>query len=269
MLIQAGVTIHDARTRRGWTLAGLAQRAGVSVASAHAAENGVPVSLDTLLRLATPLGLKPQLSFTDGRAQRPPRDADPIHAAMAELEARHFRAAGFTIAVDESYQHYQFAGRADLVAWDLERRALLHCENRTLFPNVREIAGAWNAKRAYLASALAERLDLRGGWLSATHAMVALWSSEVLHVLRLRTETFRAVCPDTPDAFAAWWSGTPPARGTNSTFVLLDPLAHGRQRQWVALDAAVSARPRLSTYREAAVLCAARVWHSDPPLASC
>lgn len=200
---------------------------------------------------ATPLGLKPQLSFTDGRA-RALHDADPVHAAMAELEAGHLRAAGFTIAVDEPYQHYQFAGRADLVAWDLERRALLHCENRTLFPNMQETAGAWNAKRAYLASALAERLDLRAGWLSVTHAMVALWSSEVLHVLRLRSETFRALCPDTPDAFAAWWSDTPPARGMNSTFVLLDPLAHGRQRQWVALAAALSVRPRVSSYREAA-----------------
>ncbi|MBA2255354.1 MAG: hypothetical protein H0W07_09595 [Chloroflexi bacterium] len=74
---------------------------------------------------------------------------------MGELEARHLREAGFAIAVDEPYQHYQFAGRADLLAWDVEQRALLHCENRTLFPDMQGTAGAWNAKRAYLARVIA------------------------------------------------------------------------------------------------------------------
>src|SRR3972149_745963 len=34
------------------------------------------------------------------------------------------------------YQHYQCAGRAGLLAWERERRSLLHVENRTRFPNL-------------------------------------------------------------------------------------------------------------------------------------
>src|SRR3972149_4656225 len=62
-----------------------------------------------------------------------------------------------------------------------------------------------------------------GGWRSETHVIAALWSSEVLHSLRLRTASFEAVCPDPPNAFAAWWSGEPPAQSRASCLVVLDP----------------------------------------------
>ncbi|HEX5828719.1 MAG TPA: hypothetical protein VFY23_14425 [Candidatus Limnocylindrales bacterium] len=61
---------------------------------------------------------------------------DLVHAAMGELEARALQRPGRTIAIGEPYQHYQFAGRADLLAWDAED--LLHIENRTRFPNLQE-----------------------------------------------------------------------------------------------------------------------------------
>ena len=114
---------------------------------------------------------------------------------MGEFEVRLLAAHGFHVAVDEPYQHYQFAGRADVVAWDLESLALLHLENRTAFPNVQESLGSYNAKRAYLARELATRLGIPG-FRSETHAMVCLWSSDVLHALRLHAATFRATCPD-------------------------------------------------------------------------
>lgn len=99
---------------------------------------------------------------------------------------------------------------------------------------------------------IAERLDIRGGWASVTHAIVALWSSEVLHSVRLRPATFRALCPHPIDVFTAWWSGAPSAAGSASTFVLLDPVARPRGRRLVDLDAALRVEPRYRGYAEVA-----------------
>ena len=160
---------------------------------------------------------------------------------MGEFEAGHLVPYGFIVGIDEPYQHYQFAGRGDVVAWDLAARALLHIENRTRFPDLQETAGTFNAKRAYLGAALAQRLGIRG-WSSETHVIAALWSAEVLHALRLRPASFRSLCPDPADAFAAWWAGKPPIRGATSSLVVLDPLATGRQELYVGLDRALASR---------------------------
>ena len=179
------------------------------------------------------------------------RLADPVHSPMGELEAGHMRGLAVRVALDEPYQHFQFAGRADLVAWDISMRALLHIENRTRFPDIQEMAGAFNAKRAYLGRVLADRLGIRG-WESETHVLVAVWSAEVLHSLRKRTESFRAICPDAPGSFVDWWAGMPPPTGKASTFVVLDPLAAGRQRLFVGLEEALTTRPRHRGYADIA-----------------
>jgi hypothetical protein len=175
---------------------------------------------------------------------------------MGEFEAARLRLRGFPVGIDEPYQHYQFAGRADVTAWDAARRALLHVENRTRFPDFQEMAGSYNAKRAYLGAALAERAGV-GRWASETHVIAALWSSEVLHALRIRTESFRSVCPDPPDRFAAWLAGEPPRAGVSSSLVIIDPLASGRQRVFVGLDEALIARPRFRGYADIARLLGA------------
>jgi transcriptional regulator with XRE-family HTH domain len=248
-----GLKIRDARQAKRWSVGELARRAGVSVAVAYRAEAGNPTSLEALTRLATSLGLRLELEVVDPRRrERPPRQADIVHSGMGELEAAHLRRLGYRVGLDEPYQHYQFAGRADLLAWHAERRILLHIENRTRFPDFQEMAGAYNAKRAYLGAALVERLGLRGGWRSETHVIAALWSSEVLRTLRLRTESFRALCPNQADALAAWWSGNPPPAGTSSCLIVLDPSARGRQRPWLGLEDALAARPRHRGYADAA-----------------
>jgi hypothetical protein len=171
---------------------------------------------------------------------------------MGEVEIVHLRRLGYGVGVDEPHQHYQFAGRADVVAWDLERGALLHIENRTRFPDIQAVAGTFNAKRNHLGASVAARLGLRG-FRSETHAIVALWSSEVLHALRLRPATFRALCPDSRVTFDAWWGGEPPTAGRTSSLMLLDPSAAGRQRRFVSLDEALDGvRPRVRDYPEAA-----------------
>jgi hypothetical protein len=220
---------------------------------AYEVEAGRPTSLEALARLTQALGLRIEVQLVDPRQRREVKSlsADPVHSAMGEFEARHFRAIGLAVGIDEPYQHYQFAGRADLVAWDLRARALLHIENRTRFPDLQETAGTYNAKRAYLAAAIGERLGIRR-WASQTHAIAGLWSSEVLHVLRLRLETFRALCPDHTTAFDGWWAGTPPREGNASVLVVLDPFAGRRQRAFVGLDEAVLVRPRIRGYADGA-----------------
>ena len=256
-----GLQVTDARRDRGWTVRELAERAGLSPDMVYRVEACRPASSETYARLAISLGRRLTMQLVDPRRradQRRDLSGDPVHSAMGELEAAHLRRLLFPVGLDEPYQHYQFAGRADVVAWDLERAALLHIENRTRFPHFQEMAGAFNAKRAYLGESLGSRLGVRR-WHSETHVIAALWSSEVLHALRLRPDSFRAVCPDQMDAFRQWWSGEPPRTGVTSTLVVLDPVAHGRQRLFVGLKEALRARPRHRGYADAASRLAANI----------
>jgi transcriptional regulator with XRE-family HTH domain len=249
-----GQHLRDARAERRWTIAELAGRAGVSAGMVHRVESGLSASSETAVRLVTALGLRLDFEVSDPRRRsRTLTDlsVDAVHSVMGEFEAAHLRRPAVGLGIDEPYQHYQFAGRADLAAWSLESAALLHVENRTRFPDLQGAAGAFNAKRAYLADAIGARLGVRR-WASQTHVMAVLWSAEVLHVLRLRRETFRALCPDPPDAFAAWWSGESVPPGARSELVVIDPLATARQRPYVGLDDALTARPRYRSYAEAA-----------------
>lgn len=131
---ELGAAVLGERTRRGWTLRQLADRAGLSATAVQRVETGRPAALETYARIATALGLRPEFTLVDprhrDRRDRPLREEDPVHAAMGEVEARHLRGLGFDLSLDEPFQHYQFAGRGDLVAWSVERRALLHLENR-------------------------------------------------------------------------------------------------------------------------------------------
>jgi transcriptional regulator with XRE-family HTH domain len=262
LVVVLGGQLRDERTRRHLTVTELAERAHVSKAAASAAENGDRASLDMLAALAGALGLSLEMDLVDRRQKDRMLGAlkaeDPVHAAMGELEAARLRGLRHPVGMDVPYQHYQFSGRADVVAWSVEHRALLHLENRTRFPNYQEAIGSFGAKRAYLASEFAKRNGLRP-FASETHVMVCLWSSEMLHALRLRAETFRSVCGDPADDFSAWWSGSPPPKGKTSSLVVLDPLATGRERRWIDLESALtSARPRIDGYASAASLLEAR-----------
>ncbi|HEY8870251.1 MAG TPA: hypothetical protein VIM30_12795 [Candidatus Limnocylindrales bacterium] len=171
---------------------------------------------------------------------------------MGELEVARLSAFKHEVRVDEPYQHFQFAGRADVVAIDRARRALLHIENRTRFPNIGEAAGSFNQKREYLANRLAERIGI-DGFRSETHAMIVLWSAEALHSVRIRLETFRALCPDPIDVFSAWWDGQDPPSGRHRTMVVFDPAADvGKHRRFIDIETARTADPRYRCYADAA-----------------
>ena len=248
-----GQEARGERLRRGVTQTVLAGKAGLSTSEVHKLESGKVCGLETYIRVGFALGLDPAFSYLPPARLGTPRDADPVHAAMGEIEASHFQKLGLEVRLDEPYQHYQFAGRADLAAIDREARALLHLENRTRFPDTQGFLGSWNAKRAYLADDLARRLDIRGGWRSIDHVVVALWSSEVLHSLRLRTETFRSVCPDAPESFQSWWTATPVEPGTRTSMVVFDPLAGRRssRRRWIGLAEVRSVDARYRGYADA------------------
>jgi transcriptional regulator with XRE-family HTH domain len=257
MAALAGADVRDERLRRGMSLRDEATRAGVSAAAVQKLESGAHVSLETYARIATALDLRPELHAMDPRKRlgTPARDQDFVHAAMGELEATRLRSFGFGMAMDEPYQHYQFAGRADLVAWDVERSALLHVENRTRFPDIQSAFGSYAGKRAYLADVLARRMGEPGHrWASETHVMIALWSAEVLHALRIRTESFRAACPDPPDDAIGWWNGAVPSRrGRTCSLLILDPAPNLTDaRRFASLSDLDRIRPRYRGYADAA-----------------
>jgi transcriptional regulator with XRE-family HTH domain len=247
-----GTVLLNERRRRRWTARDLAARARVSRATVTNVEAGRRASLDVYARLAEALRLPLEIRVDDQRHRRLPSGTDLVHAAMGEIEARWLHELGYEVAIDHPYQHYQFAGRADVLAWTLEPHALLHIENRTRFPDLQEAAGSYNAKRQYLAKVVAGQLGI-AHFASETHVLVGLWSAEVIHSIRLRSATFHALGPDSRERLDAWLRGDPPAAGTSSSVVLLDPFASGRQAPMVGLeDVLAGARPRVRGYPEAA-----------------
>jgi transcriptional regulator with XRE-family HTH domain len=253
LALDLGREVRRERLRRGWSLGTLATRADLSEATAHRIEAGEPSAIDTYACLAVALGLDPAFSLHRERPSGRTPEVDPVHAAMGEAEATHLRARGFEVLIDEPYQHYQFAGRADVAGVNRAERALLHLENRTRFPDIQAAAGSYNAKRAYLAPQLAERLDIRGGFRRVTHVLVVLWSAEALHTLRLREATLRSICADPPDDFGAWWDGRIPSEPRQSSaLVIFDPLPGQRstRRRWVGLDDLRSVDPRYRGYAD-------------------
>ena len=120
---------------------------------------------------------------------------------------------------------------------------------------MQEALGSYAAKRQYPPGVLAQRLGIGArGWTSVTHAIVALWSAEVLQVLRLRHATFASACPDPATQLLAWWSGdledVEPT--VTSALVVLDPAATRPRSQLLPMERAMAARPRYRDYAEAA-----------------
>lgn len=258
-----GVALYEERIRRRMTLRDVAERARVSVSVVHDVEQGRSASLDSWLRIGGAFGARFDVSVTDprGRPLGPRMESDGqdlVHAAMCDALARRLQRSGFDVALDEPYQHFQFAGRADVLAWDAAARHLLHVECRTRFPNLQAALGSYGAKRAYLPRSFAARAGVTGRWRSVSHVMAVLWSSEAIHAIRLRQASFRATCPSSTEAFDSWLAGRPPALGESSALVLFDPVAGGRRRAFVGLDSLAGVRPRYRGYAEAATALDAR-----------
>ncbi|MFH0751029.1 MAG: helix-turn-helix domain-containing protein [Chloroflexota bacterium] len=247
-----GEQVRAARVRRRWTTGRLADQAGVSRTLVYLVERGEPTTMETYARLGGALGLPLEVSLEDPRTKaRPGRAEDPVHAAIVETLAARYAAQDRLVAVDEPFQHFQFAGRADVTAVDPAGPDLLHHEVKTALPNVGELAGAWNVKRQYLAPAVAQRHGFRHGFRSVTHVLTIAWTADCLHVLRIRGATFNSLGPDAPDAFARWWEGgRPDAPGITSTVVIVDPIDRPRAPTWASLGDHGADRPRHRGYAD-------------------
>jgi transcriptional regulator with XRE-family HTH domain len=248
-----GAQVCAARKRRRWSTQQVADRAGVSRALVYRVERGDQSTLETYVRLGAVLGLSLEAALEDPRTTaRPHRAEDPVHAAIVEMLAARHAGPGRLATADEPFQHYQFAGRADLAVIDPTGPDLLHHEVKTAIPNVGELAGSWNVKRQYLARVLAERHGIRGGFRSVTHVLTIAWTADCLRVLRLHAATFRTLGPDDPIGFTAWWEGGVPASpGSAASVVLLDPIQRPRAVPWIGIKALASVRPRHAGYAEA------------------
>ncbi|HEX7491746.1 MAG TPA: helix-turn-helix transcriptional regulator [Candidatus Limnocylindrales bacterium] len=257
--IGLGLQVAAERRRRHLTLRDLAEMAGLGRATVHDIESGREGSLGAYVRLAAALGLKTDFNLVDARRRESASASakDPVHASMGEAEVARFRPLGFRVGLDEPYQHYQFAGRADFVAWSPEPPVLLHIENKTALPDIQEAIGAFNAKRNYLGAELAARSGVER-WRSEAHVLAVLWSAEAMTALRSHRASFEAVCPDGPDGFERWWSGAPPASGMRKILILFDPVEGVRadRRRWVGLGELATVRPRFRGYAEAVAMVA-------------
>lgn len=247
-----GAQVRAARVRRRWTTKRLAHEAGVSRSLVYLVERGEPTTMETYARLGAALGLRFEVTLEDTRSKaRPGQAEDPVHSAIVETLAARYAAQGRDVAADEPFQHFQFAGRADVTAVDPAGPDLLHHEVKTAIPNVGELAGAWNVKRQYLARALADRHAIRGGFRSVTHVLTIAWTADCLHVLRLRGATIRSLGPDAPDAFTRWWDGARPvAAGITAAVVMFDPVERPRAPAWAPLDDLEALRPRHRGYAD-------------------
>jgi hypothetical protein len=132
-----------------------------------------------------------------------------------------------------------------VAAWPVERAALLHVENRTAFPNIQEVFGAFNAKREYLGRELAARAGVKR-WNSESHVMAALWSADVLRAIRQHRASFESLGPGGCGLFEAWWQGRPLPTGKRAGLIVFDPIAGSRRdrRRWAGLADPAGVRPR-------------------------
>lgn len=253
--VSLGEAVRTERRRRHVSIRELAALSGLGKSTIQEIESGDSGSVESYVRLAHALGLRPEFDLVDLRRRDgyAARQVDLVHAALVEAQAEHFRRLGFNVRLDEPYQHYQFAGRADLVAWSRDAAALLHIEDKTELNDVQDAFGSFNAKRAYLGAELAARLGI-GRWRSETHVVCALWSADVMRSIKHHRASFEAVCPDSLDAFEAWWSGRSPTTGKRSILLLFDPVEGRRsdRRRMVGLRELEGLRPRYRDYAEAA-----------------
>lgn len=254
LLVSIGSALRAERRRRALTLSTVAEMSGLDTSTIHYVEAGRAARLETQVRIARALRMRLEVDVVDPRKRDrgPARLEDPVHAAMGEAQAARLHSLGLRVGLDEPFQHYHFAGRADVVAWSVERRAFLHIENRTRFPNLQEAFGSFNAKREYLGAELAMRAGV-ASWRSETHVMAVLWSGEGLHAIRIHRASFASICPDSGEAFRQWWSGEPPCAGRRSALVVFDPIEGRRcdRKGWVSLAESDGVRPRYRDYADA------------------
>jgi hypothetical protein len=82
--------------------------------------------------------------------------------------------------------------------------------------------------------------------------MLALWSAEVLHQLRLHRSSFGTLCSGDEAAFERWWLGEPAPSAVHVHVLVFDPIEGRRpdRRRWIGLGELAPARPRYRDHAE-------------------
>lgn len=158
---RVGSIIRALRIGRRWRQVDLAQRAGVSrqmvskIERAHLAS----VTLRSLRVVVGALGVEADVVI-NGYGRDLDRLLNVRHGAMHEAIARRLRSVGgWLVAPEVSYSVYGERGVIDVLAWHVDRRALLVIELKTSIVDVNDLMGSMDRRRR-----LGPRVALERGW---------------------------------------------------------------------------------------------------------
>jgi transcriptional regulator with XRE-family HTH domain len=210
--IAIGRMLRMVRIRQRLRQADVATRANLSQATIARHEAGVIRSLDALERHAAVLGLRMDVRLRGLRADLS-RLADDEHAAIVELLASGFQAAGWLTELEASYNDRGERGRIDILAYHPATRLLLIVEVKTELADLQDLFGSLNAK-VRQARSLAR---VRAWPVARVVSVMAVASTHAnREVVRLHPASFRnwtqhafrpgwpAQASTTPDATLLW-----------------------------------------------------------------
>lgn len=187
--IVTGRLLRMVRIRRSWRHVDVSDKSGLSTSVISRHESGVVGSLTALERHAGAFGLRVEVRVV-GRGGELVRLADAEHAAIVELLAAWFRAAGFLVQVEASFSEWGERGRIDLLAFDSGTGTLVIVEIKTQLLDLQELFGSMDVK-GRLAATIAER----AGWVVRRRVSVLAVAA---------TTAAREVVRTHPTLFAGW-----------------------------------------------------------------
>jgi transcriptional regulator with XRE-family HTH domain len=137
---QVGRAFRSLRIRHGLRQIDVARRAGVSDDVVSLVERGQleRLSFSTIRRLWSSLGVAaevdPRISLVD-RSQL----LDAGHASLVERAVRLYKAAGWEVVVEYTFNNFGERGSVDLLSWRPIERALAVNEVKTRLPDVQDV----------------------------------------------------------------------------------------------------------------------------------
>jgi transcriptional regulator with XRE-family HTH domain len=153
--IAMGRQLRMLRIRRDLRQSDVAAKARLSTSVIGRHELGVIGSPTALERHAAVFGMRVEVRII-GRAGELARLGDEEHAAIVEAVAGWFRAEGFAVEVESSFNEWGERGRIDLLAFDQRTGTLVIVEVKTLLLDLQDLFGALDVKER-LAATIADR----------------------------------------------------------------------------------------------------------------
>ncbi len=127
---------------------------------------------------------------------------DGAHAALVERVVRTLQAADWTVAVEDSFNHFGERGAVDVAAWHADSRTLLLVEVKSAIVDIQELLGVFARKVRIVPSVLAERR----GWEASEvgRVLVVLGTTANRAAIARHRETFATALPDDSQTFLRW-----------------------------------------------------------------